>query len=576
MERLKKVLNVLFLGLILNSCSENSSQEDVVGSGQTIIISTSDEVSSVQDGNIVFSSIRNDIKSGDIIVSGITQNAPKGFLRKVTSLNTSNNQTMVSTSEATIEEAINGHLNEGQVAEDGFNYEFQQSDLGRLENTTNVIPPMQVQIDKTIQTPSGLNLTIEGTLNVKPSLNYQISVIKENGVPKFTSMYFLPQSENELTVTVNSNLDTAFDKEWELVKFKAPPVTLSLAGIPVVVFPEVVFFLGVNGDLNADLNYTYTNKSLIRSGFAYTNQWILPQNNGLTVLNEGSNASVNVTGNCKVYLKSQFNLFVYDNDFVSCGVNANPYANFNAVLNANAINWDIKGGIDTGAYFKAQVFGQVLVDKTWDNLFNLPQWNISSGSYPFDSSVTDIDGNNYGLVQLGSQRWFKQNLRATKNTGGGLLNTGVASYYKNYDNNPTNAINFGGLYWNANNLSVVPAGYRIPTKADFETLLNYYGSNAYAQINNVLGFNNVYGGGFVIYSNGWNGTVNVSYNSLNNIAYYISSTQSSANANAPVMYFALKVDNTNHTVSIVEVPYTQFIHPTENYYWGYSIRPIKN
>jgi hypothetical protein len=336
----------------------------------------------------------NDMNTGNIIVSASILNAPRGFLRKITAVSYSGGQTTVTTEDATIEEAAKGYLKEGQVAGDSASYMFKVSDTAKVStNKSASIDPMTFPIDKTIETSSGLNLTVRGSLTVSPNFEkIAINIVNENGIPRFTSMYFLPETVNELEVTINSKLKSDFDKEWELVKLQGPTLVMNLGGLPVLVTPEVIFYVGVTGNLTADLDYHYFNKSQLRAGFAYTDQWILPHTNGLTVLEENSTASANVTGTCKVYVKPEFNLYFYDKDFVACGVNASPYARFNANLNVDNVDWSIYGGINSGAYFKAQLFGYSLVDQDWDDLITLPEWEIERGSYPFSNGVIPTDG----------------------------------------------------------------------------------------------------------------------------------------------------------------------------------------
>ena|GEM_PF-588480 len=106
-------------------------------------------------------------------------------------------------------------------------------------------------------------------------------------------------------------------------------------------------------------------------------------------------------------------------------------------------------------------------------------------------SVTDIDGNQYATIRIGNQTWMAENLRTTKyNDGTSIQNvtvnaewsglyTGAWSYY-NHDagrNYP-----YGKLYnWYAVNTGkLCPAGWRIPSDADFNRLMGYLGGSSEA------------------------------------------------------------------------------------------------
>jgi uncharacterized protein (TIGR02145 family) len=107
-------------------------------------------------------------------------------------------------------------------------------------------------------------------------------------------------------------------------------------------------------------------------------------------------------------------------------------------------------------------------------------------------TVTDADGNTYNAVQVGLQCWMKENLKTTKFANGnvipvitdnatwGALTTGAYCYY---ENNSSNAAAYGALYnWYAvtDSRNVCPAGWHVPTQAEFTTLINNLGGTANA------------------------------------------------------------------------------------------------
>ena len=102
-------------------------------------------------------------------------------------------------------------------------------------------------------------------------------------------------------------------------------------------------------------------------------------------------------------------------------------------------------------------------------------------------TVTDIDGNLYYTVKIGDQWWMLENLRVTHYRNGdpiphvtdGVewegLSTGA---YCDYDNNPANVATYGRLYnWYAvdDARNIAPAGWHVPSDAEYQTLENYLG-----------------------------------------------------------------------------------------------------
>jgi|WetSurSiteA1Bulk_404760.scaffolds.fasta_scaffold00804_5 uncharacterized protein (TIGR02145 family) len=116
-------------------------------------------------------------------------------------------------------------------------------------------------------------------------------------------------------------------------------------------------------------------------------------------------------------------------------------------------------------------------------------------------SVTDIDGNIYKTIQIGSQQWIAENLKTTKyNDGNPILlgyggpagytdwfNLGDSSYkyyggaYCWFDNDEAVYKNaFGAIYnWHSVGTGkLCPNGWHVPTVSDWNELISYLGGAA--------------------------------------------------------------------------------------------------
>lgn len=84
--------------------------------------------------------------------------------------------------------------------------------------------------------------------------------------------------------------------------------------------------------------------------------------------------------------------------------------------------------------------------------------------------LTDIDNNEYGIVKIGAQYWMRENLKTEH------YKNGVSAEVYYYDNSLVNKASLGGLYtWHTttNSNGLAPAGWHIPSQAEFTTLANY-------------------------------------------------------------------------------------------------------
>jgi uncharacterized protein (TIGR02145 family) len=108
------------------------------------------------------------------------------------------------------------------------------------------------------------------------------------------------------------------------------------------------------------------------------------------------------------------------------------------------------------------------------------------------TSVTDADGNEYPVVQIGNQCWTKENLKTTKFADGSVI-PNVTSYdawnnlsspaWCNYENSASNDISYGKLYnWftAADPRNVCPTGWHVPTDAEWTVLTDYLGGGIVA------------------------------------------------------------------------------------------------
>ena len=117
-------------------------------------------------------------------------------------------------------------------------------------------------------------------------------------------------------------------------------------------------------------------------------------------------------------------------------------------------------------------------------------FSTSGGS----SQVTDIDGNVYNTVTIGTQTWLRENLKVTKYTDGTAIpnvtdnaawSAATTAAYCDYSNTPSVSATYGRLYnWfvvaSTNPKKVCPAGWHVPSDTEWSTLITYLGGEVVA------------------------------------------------------------------------------------------------
>lgn len=118
--------------------------------------------------------------------------------------------------------------------------------------------------------------------------------------------------------------------------------------------------------------------------------------------------------------------------------------------------------------------------------------NDDNGGNNNPTTVTDVNGNTYSFVKIGSQTWMTKNLAATSYNDGSPIQyvpdanewlTIDAPAYCWYDNN-YNVYGkvYGALYngYAARTGKLCPQGWHVPSAQEWETLVNYLGGSTVA------------------------------------------------------------------------------------------------
>jgi len=100
-----------------------------------------------------------------------------------------------------------------------------------------------------------------------------------------------------------------------------------------------------------------------------------------------------------------------------------------------------------------------------------------------DAPVNDYDGNTYKTIKIGDQVWMAENLRSTHYSDGSPIT------FVSYDNDNANVSVYGRLYtWSSSMMGatgsnstpsnvqgIAPDGWHLPSKAEWQKLINYLG-----------------------------------------------------------------------------------------------------
>jgi uncharacterized protein (TIGR02145 family) len=100
-------------------------------------------------------------------------------------------------------------------------------------------------------------------------------------------------------------------------------------------------------------------------------------------------------------------------------------------------------------------------------------------------TVTDIDGNVYDTIHIGTQVWLKENLKTTRYNDGtaiplvtdsAIWSSKTTPAYCWYNNDSANKNPYGGLYnwYTVNTGKLCPSGWHVPSDAEWHSLILKY------------------------------------------------------------------------------------------------------
>lgn len=112
-------------------------------------------------------------------------------------------------------------------------------------------------------------------------------------------------------------------------------------------------------------------------------------------------------------------------------------------------------------------------------------------------TVTDVEGNKYNTIAIGTQLWMAENLKTTRYSNGDIIGSttpatlnlsgeSTPEYQWAYDGDESNVAAYGRLYtWYAvtDSRGVCPSGWHVPADVEWTTLTDYLTDNGF-------GFNN--------------------------------------------------------------------------------------
>ncbi|MFH1231555.1 MAG: hypothetical protein V1709_08690 [Planctomycetota bacterium] len=366
---------ILLLGLMVTAgyggCgggggSGGSSVPTAIIPNTTKVITSSPTEISGDNSVITFSATAADVKKlavDDVMVGGVSAQAPNGFLRKVSSTNEISGQIIVNTTQAILEDAIQDGIIElnKSLSPDEVNQSIAIKGVTIKAIGGTFSPPLDNVVlwdaDNNPDTTYD-QIIANGSITFSAGIDFRVKIASFQ-IKEIRSVLNLNETA-QLTISSNINFPP-IDETKRIATYSFTPITIwvpSVPPLPVVLTPILTVDVGINGQVEVSITTGITQESNLSVGLQYNNSVWSPVNS-LTKSFDYTPPTLSAGLGIQGYIQPQMNLLIY-------GV-AGPYADAKGYLqlDANVLNtpwWQLYGGIEAGAGVKLSALGQTIAN----------------------------------------------------------------------------------------------------------------------------------------------------------------------------------------------------------------------
>lgn len=278
------LLIVIILSILgyrkINSNNNTSKDDNIVIKKNVKIITTDNKKDEqpieVNDNSIIFESKPNHYKKGDVIVSGITDAAPNGFIRKVIEIKKNNSSYEVKTEPAVLTDVFEKAdiYQRIMLTENGIESEsyVRENSSINLKDTK-----IQTKLCKAKEGDNGTNYAFAQTFEEK---NPPLKISGEMGISVWVEVDIHIKHgdiKGGMAVRTEEGSKIAFgcsetykdEIEKNFYEKTLPKYQFLVGGIPIVLTNDLKFSIGVKPELEGNIGLIYEFKNETKQGFQY-------------------------------------------------------------------------------------------------------------------------------------------------------------------------------------------------------------------------------------------------------------------------------------------------------------------
>lgn len=355
---------------------------------------TTQYLGSVSEDGIVFTYSQTTpeldaLEVGDVMVADVSAAAPYGFLRRVLNVTRSGGQVVVTTGDATLEDAIEQgsfQLSVQLTPDDIQSATFAEGVSPASSRTANMNDSFFLTIDKTIK--DGIaQAKVKGSVEFSPEFDLTGAI--EGGA--IQNLRFDVKLNETAILDLTLEASGSFSKEIEIAKYDLGTRVILLSGwFPIVVGVELPVYVGANGEFRAGVTTTVTQNATASAGAHYANgAW--SSSSSLKPKFDFGKPKPILDARVKGYVGARLQLTVYFIPIASAA--AQPYLLLKGNINETPW-WTLTGGFEVILEMKIKILGYSLVDYSdtvIDNKKILAQAYVPNDPLPIDGGTSPTE-----------------------------------------------------------------------------------------------------------------------------------------------------------------------------------------
>lgn len=358
-----KWLTLLFPILVLVGCSQPPPPPpEVVVRDQAKVLDTSARTALEEfrpDGTLVFSSGVT-AKTGDVMVSEPSTNAPNGLLRKVTSVETMNGKTVVHTDQAKLGDVIKtGTLDASHHLTEADSAGITPLVAGVKQTRAPKGIGLSYTIDSVLYDKDGNNQTTNdqvkasGTINLDPVFDAHIGF--HCGflcLDPDIDFKFQIGLQEKAALKIVAKVAFSASKEIPIFTHHFTPITFSIGPIPVVITPIFTIKIKLDGSIGVDVTFEAAQTLTAVAGVKYDGDFHNISDISNSFDATAGNSTVNASINVKVPVRADFLLYGVIGPFAEIV----PKLGFDAVIPRDPV-WKLFGGVEGNIGLHVEILG---------------------------------------------------------------------------------------------------------------------------------------------------------------------------------------------------------------------------